>query len=160
MAFFDKLNDLAKNVGDKANDAIETTKLNNKINTEKTAIAEEFKKIGEHYYAKHTAGETVDSEIDDFIASINSHKTVIMEAEAQIRALKEEAATPHAPIASIGNIVCPACGKQNSPGTKFCCECGGKLDAHAQSLPRVCPSCKAVVGEGINFCNECGTRIK
>lgn len=158
MAFFDKLNDLAKNVGDKANDAIETTKLNNKINTEKAAIAEEYKKIGEHYYTKYTAGETVDTEINEFIASIDSHKTVIMEVEMQIRALKQEATTPPAPVAAVGNIVCPACGKQNGPGTKFCCECGGKLEAKAP--PRSCPSCRAVVGEGINFCNECGTRIK
>jgi predicted nucleic acid-binding Zn-ribbon protein len=160
MAFFDKLNDLAKNVGEKANDAIETTKLNNKINTEKAAIAEEYKKIGEHYYAKHAAGETTESEIDELIASIDLHKTVIMEAEAQIRIAKEESAAPHPPIASVGNIVCSACGKQNSPGTKFCSECGGKLDAQQQPQTRVCPSCKAVVGEGINFCNECGTRIK
>ena len=160
MAFFDKLNDLAKNVGDKANDAIETTKLNSKINTEKAAIAEEFKKIGEHYYTKHTAGETIDSEIEEFIVAIDSHKTVILEAEMQIRALKEEAAAPHAPIASVGSLVCPACGKQNKPGTKFCCECGGKLDVQIQPQTRVCPSCKAVVGEGINFCGECGTRIK
>lgn len=27
MAFFDKLNDFAKNIGDKTSDAIETTKL-------------------------------------------------------------------------------------------------------------------------------------
>lgn len=158
MAFFDKLNDLAKNVGDKANDAIETTKLNNKINTEKAAIAENFKKIGEYYYTKHTAGETIDPEIDEFIASIDNHKTVIMETETQIRALKEEAAKPHAPTASVGNLFCPACGKQNSPGTKFCCECGGKLDAQPQ--PMVCPSCRAVVAEGKNFCSECGTKIK
>lgn len=91
MAFFDKLNDLAKNVSDKANDAIETTKLNNKINAEKAAIAEDFKKIGEYYYAKHATGETT---------------------------------TPHTPTVSLDNLVCPACGKQNNPGTNFCCECG------------------------------------
>lgn len=160
MAFFDKLNDIAKNVGDKANDAIETTKLNNKINTEKAAIAEEFRKIGEYYYTKHTAGEAIDTEIGEYIASVNAHKTVIMDAETQIRTLKEQAATPRISAASVGNIVCQVCGKQNSPGTKFCCECGGKLDAQTQPHPRVCPSCRSAVGEGINFCNECGTKIK
>ena len=30
MAFFDKLSEMAKNIGDKTNDAIETTKLNSK----------------------------------------------------------------------------------------------------------------------------------
>lgn len=127
MAFFDKLNDLAKNVGDKANDAIETTKLNNKINTEKMAIDEQYKKIGEYYYAKHAAGETVDKEIDEFIASINNHKNVITEAEAQIKLLKEPSAAPHVPASGVGGIICPVCGKQNSPGTKFCSECGAKI---------------------------------
>jgi len=40
MAFFDKLNQVAKNIGDKTNDAIETTKLSSKINAEKSAAAE------------------------------------------------------------------------------------------------------------------------
>ena len=31
MAFFDKLNQVAKNLGDKTTDAIETTKLNTKL---------------------------------------------------------------------------------------------------------------------------------
>lgn len=50
MAFFDKLNDLAKNIGDKTNDAIETGKLNSKINSENAAAMEEIKKIGTYYY--------------------------------------------------------------------------------------------------------------
>ena len=31
MAFFDKLNQVAKNIGDRTTDAIETTKLNSKM---------------------------------------------------------------------------------------------------------------------------------
>lgn len=160
MALFDKLNDFAKNVGDKASDAIEITKLNNKINTEKAAIAEDYKKIGEFYYTRHTEGEAINSEVDEFIASIDAHKNLIMETETQIRAMKEEAATPHVAIDSVSSINCPNCGKKNSPGTKFCCECGGKLEAQVQPQARICPSCKTVVNEGINFCCECGTRIK
>jgi hypothetical protein len=159
MAFFDKLNDLAKNVGEKANDAIETTKLNNKISAEKAAIAEEFKKIGEYYYSKHLTGEAIDPAIEEFITSVNLHKTIITEAEAQIRALKDEAIASRASTASTGGIVCPACGKQNNPGTKFCCECGGKLEVQTQQKPKFCTSCGAVVGEGIKFCNECGAKI-
>ncbi len=160
MAFFDKLNDFAKNVGEKAGDAIEITKLNNKINTEKAAIAEEYRKIGEYYYTKHTEGNSVDSEVDELIVSIDAHKNLIMETETQIRVMKEEAPVPHVASTMVGSINCPACGKQNNPGTKFCCECGGKLETPLQPQARICPSCKAVVGEGINFCCECGTRIK
>lgn len=38
MAFFDKLGEITKNVGDKTNDMIEINKLNSKIKTERTAI--------------------------------------------------------------------------------------------------------------------------
>ena len=55
MAFFDKLNQVAKNIGDKTNDAIETTRLNSKINAERSAAGEELKKIGEFYYARFAA---------------------------------------------------------------------------------------------------------
>ena len=50
MAFFDKLNQVAKNIGDKTSDAIETGKLNSKVNSEKNLAGEELKKIGEFYY--------------------------------------------------------------------------------------------------------------
>ena len=50
MAFFDKLNDFAKNISDKTTDAIETGKLQSKINNEKNLAGEELKKIGEFYY--------------------------------------------------------------------------------------------------------------
>ena len=46
MAFFDKLNSFAKNIGDKTSDAIETTKLNSKITAEKAAADQELIKVG------------------------------------------------------------------------------------------------------------------
>ena len=49
MAFFDKINDFAKNISDKTSDAIETSKLNSKIAAEKLAANEELLKIGQHY---------------------------------------------------------------------------------------------------------------
>ena len=147
MAFFDKLNDLAKtvgdkasdiakNVGDKANDAIESTKLRSKIHSEQAAIAEEYKKIGEFYYEKHRAGEAVAAEITEYFYAIDGHNAVIDEANAQLKALSEEPEAQPAPAAAApvepaspapADGVCPACGRQNAPGTKFCSECGAKL---------------------------------
>ena len=57
MAFFDKLNQVAKNIGDKTSDAIETTRLNSKIAAEKLAANEELLKIGQHYYDLYLAGQ-------------------------------------------------------------------------------------------------------
>lgn len=89
MALLDKLNNLAKNVGDKANDAIETTKLNSRINTEKAEIANLLRQIGEYYYGKFAAGEASDPEISGLLTGIEAHYAAIREAEAQLRSLKD-----------------------------------------------------------------------
>lgn len=161
MALFDKLNDFAKNVSEKANDAIETTKLNNKINTEKTAISDAMRQIGEYYYAKHTAGESTDPQIAELLSSIDSHQAAIVDVEAQITMLRDAPTTGTTPASSTfsGGILCPSCGKQNPAGTKFCCDCGGKLDAFSTPQERICPSCGTSIKVGIKFCTECGTRM-
>ena len=69
MAFLDKLGDIARGIGDKTGDAIETAKLNGKIKTEQTAIAECMRQIGEIIYGKHKAGEPVDSGVAELTGS-------------------------------------------------------------------------------------------
>jgi membrane protease subunit (stomatin/prohibitin family) len=159
MAFFDKLNDFAKTVGDKAGEAIETTKLNSKINAEKSAIEVVLKKIGEYYYQKYQSGESLPEETAALCGEIDGHNAAINEAKAEIERIKAENAAANTPApssapAAVGGIVCPACGKDNAPGTKFCQECGGKLEA-----ARVC-SCGAEVAPGVRFCGECGAKFE
>ena len=73
MGFFDQLSDAAKNigavagdlakqVGEKANDALEITKLNAKIASEKAEIDKEMKKISEALFEKFSKGEEVPEE--------------------------------------------------------------------------------------------------
>ena len=54
------------------------------------------------------------------------------------------AATPTTP--------CPACGKANAAGAKFCADCGGKMEV--AQVP--CVKCGADLREGAKFCSECG----
>ena len=63
MDFLDKIGNIAKNIGDRTNDAIEITKLNAKISSEKNAAAEELNKIGDFYYKKFAGEEPIDTEI-------------------------------------------------------------------------------------------------
>jgi len=156
MAFFDKLNTLAKNVGDKANDAIEITKLNSKISSEKTAITDDYKKIGEYYYDRYSNKHAFDTEVAELLSSIDAHKTAISEVEVQLKSLKEETATQ----VSGDSAICPACGKANAPGIKFCSECGQKLEVQEPNQTKFCTSCGAEVDEEIKFCGECGARIE
>ena len=95
MAFFDKLNDLAKSVKDAANDAVETTRIKSRISSEKRAVDEACRKIGEYYYAKR-AGDMgpVDDDILEYCIEIDEHMRVISELEAELereRAAKEAA---------------------------------------------------------------------
>src|SRR5262249_39321054 len=47
---------------------------------------------------------------------------------------------------------CPQCRHVNPPGTKFCGECGARL----QSL---CPACQSPNPPTNKFCSECGQRL-
>lgn len=156
MAFFDRLNDLAKNIGDKTNDVIETTKLNTKINSEKSAISELMRQIGELYYEKYTTGEQALPEIAELCASIDAHNQAISAAQSEIEKLKSESIPSVIPNVT-SSINCPTCNTVNAPGTKFCQQCGAKLE---QTLVKVCPNCGAQVNNGVRFCNECGTKIE
>jgi len=158
MAFFDKLNEVAKNIGDKAGEAIETTKLNSKINSEKNAIDGKYKKIGEFYYQQYQAGENLPEEAAAFCAEIDAHNAAIADAKAEIERIKTEnaAAAPPPAAPTSGETFCPACGKANQSGTKFCAECGEKL---ATPEKRIC-SCGAEIAAGIRFCGECGAKIE
>lgn len=49
---------------------------------------------------------------------------------------------------------CPSCGKPNPAGTKFCGDCGGKMEV--AQVP--CVKCGATLREGAKFCNECGAK--
>ena len=51
-------------------------------------------------------------------------------------------------------IICPECGNMLTSNSKFCNECGCKI----QAAP-VCPECGTQLQPGSKFCNECGTKI-
>ncbi len=51
------------------------------------------------------------------------------------------------------NVPCPACGKANAVGVKFCSDCGGKMEV--AQVP--CVKCGANLREGAKFCSECGS---
>jgi membrane protease subunit (stomatin/prohibitin family) len=81
-------------------------------------------------------------------------------------------------------VKCPKCGVANTGASKFCNECGAKLEVGTQTVPCVkcgadlpagakfcnqcgakqekprCPNCQAEAAPGAKFCNECGTKIE
>ena len=176
MAFFDKLGDIARNIGDKATDAIETTKLNSKINAEKTAISEDLRQIGSYYYKKYQDGEAVDGGVLELVASIDGHNNTIAETQAEITRIQEEnaaqaaqaaaattaaaAAAPAAIPVPIAGIICSSCGKANTAGTKFCNDCGARLEEPAAPQSNTCPECGTEVDGASKFCGSCGYKFE
>ena len=81
-------------------------------------------------------------------------------------------------------VKCPQCGAANTGASKFCNECGAKMEVAAQTVPCVqcgaglqagakfcndcgakqekpkCPNCQNEVAAGARFCNNCGTKIE
>ena len=196
MAFFNKLNDLAKNIGDRTNDAIETGKLTAKIHTERNAASEDLKKIGEHYYHIFAAGGEVPEELAEIFQSAKAHFEAAEAAQLEIDRIKaenaaEKASSKEANEAEAGpgvaaavaaavpaeapadGISCPNCNTINPDGTKFCRECGTKLEIPAPeptpepapepepAVPekRFCTNCGTEASGDTRFCSECGTKL-
>jgi hypothetical protein len=144
MAFFDKLNDLAKNIGDKTGDAIETGRLNSKIAADKKEIAALMQKAGEYYYEKYKNGEVPPEEIKDYFAAADEKYIQILENQSEISKLRtadepgraagsESQSVPETSAAmetqdAPGKIACPGCGAMHDAGTRFCGECGSRME--------------------------------
>lgn len=56
---------------------------------------------------------------------------------------------------------CSDCGSDNPPGTKFCMNCGAKLEmmGPAAASTIFCPKCGSQLSQGSQFCNNCGARL-
>lgn len=61
MAFFDRLNEMAKTVSEKTNDSLEINKLIGEINLTKGNIQSFQRELGEHFWASATRSQAVKS---------------------------------------------------------------------------------------------------
>ncbi|MDR2687181.1 MAG: zinc ribbon domain-containing protein [Oscillospiraceae bacterium] len=157
MAFFDKLGGIARDIGGKASDSIETGKLNSKIKAEEKAIAETVQRLGAYYYGLHQAGTELTQEGAALCAEIDGHNAAIAQAREEIERIKAEQPPEEAPPQAPEGIICASCGAQNPPGTKFCNNCGAKQEA--PPAPRLC-ACGAQVAPGMKFCGGCGASVE
>lgn len=114
MALRDKLNILAATASGKANTAIETGKLNLKINSEEKKIAEYTQNIGELIVDKLDIGETFDDEVMALYMSIKGSRETIASLKSEIDSLRQ--------------IICPGCGAVLGEKDNFCANCGMKVE--------------------------------
>ena len=91
MALFDRISDMAKNAGDRAQDALEMTKLKNRINTEKKEVALEMEKLGKILALKIDAGEIEpDEDMKTILNKVDAHYTTINELQHSLELLMKE----------------------------------------------------------------------
>ena len=84
MAFLDKLTDAAATLTDKANDAVEITKIKTKINGEKKDIELELAKLGRIYYEKAKAGTELAPEEMEIVSRVNAHYDLLADLEKEL----------------------------------------------------------------------------
>ena len=87
MAFLDKLTDAAAAIGDKANEAIEVTKIKTKINGEKKDLDGDFVQLGRIYYDLIKAGAGAEQAALDLTAAIDARQEVLIELEEELKKL-------------------------------------------------------------------------
>ena len=90
MAFRDTLSKVASTVGGRANNAIESGKLNLKIGSEERKIADYTRSIGALLVERLDAGEDFGDEVAALYESIKASRDVIAAAKAEIEENKQE----------------------------------------------------------------------
>lgn len=132
--FFDKFNAVAKDLGEKAGDALETGKINVKLMSEKDALGKTFQELGKVYYEYYRSGGEVLPEADQLCKKADEHNRTILSMQNQAEAIKNGQ-----PVQAEDNEEKPS---QTDPEN-------GKF----------CPNCGAAVEEGVKFCPNCGNQL-
>lgn len=124
MDLMDKVNEIARMVGDKANELVEVGKLNLKMNQENAAVESLQKQIGEIAFGKFRSGDELDPEIEDLCIKIEKHKRTMAETQRELNRKKASADDP-IDMAAMG--YCPYCGASLAKNAAFCSQCGQKV---------------------------------
>ena len=59
---------------------------------------------------------------------------------------------PQKPSEEVSHIKCPQCGHMEIKDSKFCSECGIKIQNN-------CPACNKLLSENAKFCSSCGFKL-
>jgi len=136
MAFFDKLNSVAKSAAksaaDLANDAIGSGKIAVKIKREEMLIEQQYEKIGEYFYKMRNEGMEMPSELEECCVAIDVALATIKELEEARSEMRDSSSIrfeDEVPYAQDDRVVrtCPSCGADVDHGAVFCTNCGSKL---------------------------------
>lgn len=117
-----KTQDLASDTKVKADNAIQISKLNNKIGEKKRENDVLHRQLGEAYYV-FAKGNGEEEKLSQLIEKISTNLTEIEDINKQIEGIKNsENAVP------VDKKTCPKCGSVVSKDAVFCTKCGNKFE--------------------------------
>ena len=132
MGFLDKMNQAANDLGKKTQDfasetkmkadnAIQISKLNGKINDLKRENDNLKVQIGNMYFEMVSSGDATEQEkIDALVSKIQDNLGEINNLNSQIGEIKIKE--------NGGGKLCPECGAVIAENAKFCTKCGRKFE--------------------------------
>lgn len=109
-----------------------------------------------------------DEKIDDFVmpdvnSAIENFKNTMAMQEAPATPtvpvtvpIPEPAAPPVTTPTTVEEIECPNCGTKLGANSKFCLECGCKIEIKKSAF---CIECGEPLAPGAKFCASCGTKV-
>ena len=153
MDIFSKINQFANTAGGKASGAFELGKITLKIAAEEKKIGETTEKIGECILLSLDEGQTYSEAVTSLYEDITASRAAILAFKAQMAQIN-------------GNVLCTCCQTENSEESKFCKECGCKIEeqppivAEVVEMKNACPACGAEIEEDSHFCTKCGKRVE
>ncbi len=118
-----RIAETAEKVTNKAEDAVEVTRIKNQIRNLEHANKEDLIELGKKIYAQYKAGEGISAEYADLCEAVENRQSSIQKYEKQLSVVK-------------GDMVCPKCGNYVSKDKdrKFCPYCGENLLKEMQDL--------------------------
>lgn len=105
MTFRDTFEAFAKTAYDKTGEAVEYTKLNAKILSEKGNIKDDYKKLGEYIYNSYKQGASLDDTALSFCHSIDNHNKIIQKHQDELKRSKNNEAASDAETIVISTVV-------------------------------------------------------
>jgi len=115
MAFFDELSKRMSGVKQSAQKAAEIAQLQRQVNLKQDEFDALFREIGQLYYTCHKRGEQPGEEMDARCSRVDSLAAEIEGLNLKLDDLKQIRR-------------CPGCGSVQNSESKFCANCGAKLE--------------------------------
>ena len=103
-----------------------------------------------------------DEKIDEFImpdvsSTVENFKNMMVAQETPTAPVDTPPVAPVAAPAVATEIECPNCGTKLDANSKFCLECGNKIEIKKSTF---CIECGEPLAPGAKFCASCGTKVQ